>query len=457
MDMSPLKHSLALALLALSPWGAAGCMGGPEEGGGAGEEIATTSQAATTTPTEVFFAPVSAVNGGIFSKSGFAGLGPLPRGLVVTIDGCSSQSHGDTILSLVRLEGGSLVSLGPGFSNDDGCGVVGGSDRIDSVTIPTSGEYYVKVDCFTGSCASAVHAFTATSVEQRWAPAIYQDVWPTSGWGYQHDWLTRVNYDNDYSGRNNDTSFPPPPLSLVGQIIRPFVYVSRVETSTHFFLSYAFYHPMDRNHDGPNDLEGAIVSIRKAGLFGRFDAWLMEAHGPLHANGPSWHRGEVNGQLALYVEPRGHGVYTCLERDCGNNDGVIYLFEGGRIDQLGVAPESECGFGRQTFFNTATCGYGLIAMEESGGLAPGASGSVDQGLWHLRNHIGAGKMFESCGVFQSGNDKANAPWNWDGRFLSDPAALFSAWGFANAPFSTSYASNAFRAFAGPGDTCPAIR
>ncbi|WP_157597700.1 MULTISPECIES: hypothetical protein [unclassified Rhizobacter] len=67
----------------------------------------------------------------------------------------------------------------------------------------------------------------------------------------------------------------------------------RAESCTHWFISYSFYHPrdwsdtaFDQEHE--NDLEGAIISVRKDGTpFGTMEGMITVFHTDFFAFTPA--------------------------------------------------------------------------------------------------------------------------------------------------------------------------
>ena len=82
------------------------------------------------------------------------------------------------------------------------------------------------------------------------------------------DFITRFDYDGDWRGDNNWRNAYL--FDLPG-----YVYYSVIESSRHYFITYAFYHPRDytaRPYEGfapktehENDLEGCTVTVEKDG------------------------------------------------------------------------------------------------------------------------------------------------------------------------------------------------
>ena len=93
----------------------------------------------------------------------------------------------------------------------------------------------------------------------RWAPIHYQDTDVTGSHGLsgKGDYLTAINFDGDWNALNNWENIP-------NKAAKAHCYYSLVETSTHWFIVYAFFHPRDWTDnwflyhwdEHENDLEG---------------------------------------------------------------------------------------------------------------------------------------------------------------------------------------------------------
>src|SRR5262245_7443102 len=122
----------------------------------------------------------------------------------------------------------------------------------------------------------------------RWAPVHYQD---SDSSDYDADYLSTVDFDADWNARNNWESQDDSVARLTGA-----VYYSVVETDTHWFLIYAFYHARDWS-DVPdpfglwtheNDMEGALLTVRRDGsTFGVLEAVVTVAHGNFYSYVPA--------------------------------------------------------------------------------------------------------------------------------------------------------------------------
>lgn len=109
-----------------------------------------------------------------------------------------------------------------------------------------------------------------------WAPAIEND---TSRPEYRNDFITRVDFDGDWSALNNwDNRESPLPAA---------VYWWAVQTRTHAFLGYGLYR-LANQEDPPelNEMQGAIVVVRRSPETddqprpdpGRFETLLIWSH-----------------------------------------------------------------------------------------------------------------------------------------------------------------------------------
>ncbi|BCJ48762.1 hypothetical protein Asp14428_02370 [Actinoplanes sp. NBRC 14428] len=90
--------------------------------------------------------------------------------------------------------------------------------------------------------APAHAAVSRAQLALRWAPIHYQDVDATGSHalGGRSDYLTKVDFDGDLNGRNNWDNAGQPGASFAAH-----VYYSVVETGSHWYLTYFFFHPRD--------------------------------------------------------------------------------------------------------------------------------------------------------------------------------------------------------------------
>lgn len=265
------------------------------------------------------------------------------------------------------------------------------------------------------------------AIQERWAPVICQAAVSDA------DFITRADYDGDWTGANNWENFDkfPKPAS---------VYYDVRETSTHWFISYSFFHPRDytNNPECPmgcheNDMESVQLIIRKDGSpAGDLEAMETVHHGDLSlysskenvkggylkASGPITLK---KGLPVVYVERYGHGVYgmetDSLEANPKFTKTVRYIYTGAAELPDGI-PDNKAG-------------YDLV--------------SVYDAFWKRRDCAGQGKcfdgMFDYRGVLLPksfdgdtfGTDSANVPWGYDqgngdklarGDWFFDPARAY---------------------------------
>jgi hypothetical protein len=280
-----------------------------------------------------------------------------------------------------------------------------------------------------------------------WAPVHHQDTDDTHA---DADYITTVDFDGDWNTLNNWENQDDD----LGRLTAA-AYYSVVETPTHWFIVYAFYHPRDscdnfgcgrlkKNHE--NDMEGALLTVRKDGGLGRLEAMVTVFHNDFLAYTPDGggfspgregRRGSVlivphlgnDARPATMQQAKGHGLEGWDGRDFPGGDGVVY-------HPSRTASEVPSGG------NDRAVAYRLVDV-----FAPG-------GLWEQRSNP---ETFAVFGVFRGDNgksDAAHAPWRWDdqndggdlpgGELATDPARLVAAY-FGNlGDFSPTYVRNGYR-------------
>ena len=100
-------------------------------------------------------------------------------------------------------------------------------------------------------------------VVYKYAPIIYQEISPDEKLQI-YDFITSVDYDNDFQANNNEENITKFQLPAT-------LYYSVLETKTHYFVNYSIYHPLDWSrlpwyfpytwHE--NDMENIQVVIEK--------------------------------------------------------------------------------------------------------------------------------------------------------------------------------------------------
>ena len=209
----------------------------------------------------------------------------------------------------------------------------------------------------TGQAASRLLAETVSFEAERadsdrfrrlaehYAPFVAQETW----FEPKMDYLARFDSDGDLRGDNNWENAP-------SGSSQAYVYYAGMETRTHWFLIYNFFHPRDYSdrcligscHE--NDNEGLVLTIRKDGSdFGELRAMESLAHNVVYSQTPEndvrsgAHR--IDARLALadgvrptiFIEAGGHGVlgatneHSFFDADSGeftSGSGVTYVYKG---------------------------------------------------------------------------------------------------------------------------------
>lgn len=264
------------------------------------------------------------------------------------------------------------------------------------------------------ACQAAAADANHRRVAEHYAPVVFQESRSTV-----LDFITRFDYDGDWKGDNNWRNAYL--FDLTGH-----VYYSVIESTSHYFITYAFYHPRDytaRPYEGfapktehENDMEGCTITIEKDGTaFGKVVLLETLAHDVFFkyenrdnrkvSAGGSKIDGAmqfVDGRPAVYVEAEGHGVKSPsrLQVASRNNfPGIIYRYTG-----TAAVPGSN---------RDPNATYDLVAIEDT--------------LWAHRFDVGStfccadsyamnGGTTASVGsAFNGpiGGCAAKPPWGWD--------------------------------------------
>jgi hypothetical protein len=319
----------------------------------------------------------------------------------------------------------------------------------------------------TGGCAetetidSIAAALTASVPADRaalalhWAPIHYQDVDQTGSHalGGRADYITRFDFDNNLVGNDNwdhagSSSFP----------LAAHAYFSVVETATHWFIIYMFFHPrdwsdsvLDAEHE--NDSEGVLITVARDGsVYGQLKSAVTVAHRDFFSYLPAggdWEEGaeDLDGTLSMETwsgnphpvtaqQSKGHGLKARPYYDI-DGDGVSY-YPTQNVAEVPGGP------------NDRGVRYKLVDIFEH------------LGLWGQR---GTDSLFSSFGTF-SGNSSggcgagptaceinaANAPWGWDdhddvprrGAMATDPAGVVTEYFTIPEEVSFDYTFNPYR-------------
>ncbi|MFC6014799.1 hypothetical protein ACFP2T_01110 [Plantactinospora solaniradicis] len=316
-------------------------------------------------------------------------------------------------------------------------------------------------------------AVSRAELALRWAPIHYQDVDATGSHalGGRSDYITKVDFDGDLNGRNNWDR-----AGQAGASFAAHAYYSVLETSTHWYITYLFFHPRDwTDHpffetEHENDGEGVLFAIERDGsTYGVLRSAVSVAHSNFYSYAPAgstWSGGRENidGTLQLQASPhdsflhpvtaqeaQGHGLKAYPQYNI-NGDGLVYY-------PSTVAETPSDG-------NDRDVRYALVDVFASGGLwAQRANANLFANLGTF-----AGDDTGDCGVgtFDCSTNSANAPWGWDdaddlpgrGEIATDPAKLsaeyFTIPGSPSRTYSYNPYASAAAALAEAARTAPPV-
>ncbi|MEV4708988.1 hypothetical protein [Actinoplanes sp. NPDC049316] len=304
--------------------------------------------------------------------------------------------------------------------------------------------------------APAHAAVSRAELALRWAPIHYQDVDATGSHalGGKSDYVTRIDFDGDLNGRNNWDNAARSGVSFAAN-----VYYSVVETGSHWYITYFFFHPRDwidhpffeTEHE--NDGEGVLLAVEKNGTdYGVLRSAVTVAHTNFYSYAPAgstWTSGResIDGTLQMQSSPydsfqhpvtaqeaRGHGLKAYPQYNIVG-DGLVYY--------PSTTAETPSGT------NDRDVQYALIDVFADGGLwAQRANANLFANLGTF-----AGDTSGDCGVgtFSCGTNSANAPWGWDdgddlpgrGELATDPAKLSAEYFTVPGTLSRSYTYNPY--------------
>lgn len=209
--------------------------------------------------------------------------------------------------------------------------------------------------------AEPTDTFRYRKLAEQYAPYIAQETW----FDPRSDYLHRFDYDGDWEGDNNwDNLEKGTPAA--------YVYYAAMETSTHWFLHYNFFHPRDYSDNciagtcHENDNEGVIVTVRKDGSeFGRLEIMETLAHNNVYTYTnrrdlrSKLHN--VDGPLDVYalthpivfLEAGGHGAlgggdrksfYDSRGMKWKQNTGLTYVYKGKAETPRGGGVDENVGY-----------------------------------------------------------------------------------------------------------------
>ena len=284
-----------------------------------------------------------------------------------------------------------------------------------------------------------------------WAPVIRQYVKSDSTYGYRQDYITRFDYDVNWTGNDNWDNFPEYLDALYA-----YVYYSVIETETHYFIHYMFFHPRDWGRawfsivpdEHENDMEGILFVVSKDGSeFGSPLVMVTRAHTDFYQYSADSNVGDgtaddVDGSIVfdgwrpvIYVEAQGHVVYGDegrVDQYYLYDDVIIYRFNG----NLSEHPD---------YADLTNISYALIPIIKV--LWPKALDS---------SYIGDGKMYDQVFTYSNQRlgisidvpasfdgddstdgapDKANPPWGMHDSDYDNDGLMQGDWFFDPANFT----------------------
>jgi hypothetical protein len=295
----------------------------------------------------------------------------------------------------------------------------------------------------------------------RYAPIHYQD---TDNTNAKADYITKFDYDGNWAGTDNWEHLETGNLSA-------YVYYSIVETDSHWFIVYAFFHPRDwtdrpNEQEHENDMEGVLCIVRRSTTgFGTLEGMISVAHEHFYSSVPRGSRltsGIEDIDDTVYFqnfegishpktsqEAKGHGirVWPCAGDFSGkaNEDGIIYY----PSKTTAEVPSSG---------NDRMVKYKLIDLNAGGNFwtmqMVEATRAYEQTTAYAKWGTLKGDAGGTCGDrphTTCPKDKANTPWGWDdvndgdnfaGELALDPAAIADYY-FNGDNFNWKYTRNKY--------------
>lgn len=332
-------------------------------------------------------------------------------------------------------------------------------------------------------------------VAARFAPVFYQAL----GDKPRSDYITNFDFDGDWIGDNNwnhggSKEFP----------LKAFIYYSVAETSTHYFIHYAVYHPRDYKggetrgailseliREGAkrggqydptgladeaalaheNDMEGALVVVKKNenDLKDGHIEFVETLH---HNNFGRYQPGDESSMVRLedqhpllYVEPKGHGIeaFNGDQKQVAKKDFLRYVV-GSHADDPAKGDFVCSNLEQKTCDQSVT--YELVPLSSLWSRAKAETNQTygvvydytEVKLSLLVNDKTTAKTFKvgkvGCAFLGSvgGINMARPPWGWFdrderdvplGQWFFDPATTIKRDFKLDENFSTTYAKLPF--------------
>jgi len=261
---------------------------------------------------------------------------------------------------------------------------------------------------------------------------------------YQHtndprkDFITRFDFDGNWNSDDNSDHFDDFPLPA-------YVYYSAIESRSHYFFGYFFYHPLDYTKlTGPacgffnrvgaheNDLEGVQLVVEKDGTrFGKLVAMETLAHDIFYqlendtrirdkreADGPVE---DIDGHIEIesdetgqhpmvYIECLGHGVwgYRHNGKEMGPDDTYVIYRPGEKAEEPSHKNDHDVSYELIDVFHQTD---GLWVQRDRFGDVDVKTYSAPQPFWDgFRYDRNLGSAF-----YSSGGVNARPPWGWQAK------------------------------------------
>ncbi len=313
----------------------------------------------------------------------------------------------------------------------------------------------------SATATSSVGATSATSAEfratlaLRWAPIHHQDVHTVgrNGLGGAADFITAYDFDGDDDASNNWDNAGDPRFPLAAH-----AYYAVVETVTHWFITYTFYHPRDWSRrfletEHENDTEGVMLAIHRDGSrFGALRAAVTVAHADFFSylpEGSDWSQGQETVDGRLQLEPFDGELHPVTAQQAETH--ALKAWPYFRIHRRGVvyypsltrAEVPDSTDDRHVY-------YRLRDVLEPGGLWQ----KREQRELFARPGRMRGNRSGGCGraVLWCVSNSARMPWSWDdhddrlpaGAMAKDPARLVRSYFSFGESLARRYQFNPFR-------------
>ncbi|MBH8556025.1 hypothetical protein I8751_27520 [Nostocaceae cyanobacterium CENA357] len=304
-------------------------------------------------------------------------------------------------------------------------------------------------------------SFTDLDLAVYHAPIHYQD---TDSTKYIGDYITRFDYDGNWQGTNNWDN-------LQQFALNAYAYYSVVETCTHWFITYSFFHPQDWtdipfDQEHENDLEGKLAIVRKDGsTFGKLEGIVTVFHKDFYSYTPSASplvngAENIDGTLTMNTyngslhplttqEAKGHGLkawpYTSNFKGASNEDGIIYYPSKTTAELPASGNDRNVQYLLLDVF--ASNGMWQRQLNEASLSSSSALTFASWGTFKGDTSGGCGAGTPTCST-----NSANAPWGWDdsndgsvykGEMALDPAHLTDVYFDGLGNFDTTYIRNQF--------------